>query len=180
MNQFELWLFYILKVDFFQKNFNKNFLQNNLNTIVISTTVNDLGQNKQLLLYTICVLKILTSQKPTLCKTKKAVSFFKIKKNMVIGAKVSLRKKSMYDFLNVFIHLTLPKINNFKKAKINSSGNVIFCVKDSTILTALGLNSLNFPDIKISVALVFNKQCESASKCLLSAFQIPYPSENKL
>lgn len=177
VNHFELWLLYILKTDFLYKRISTNFFQNSLNRIILTTSVNDLGQNKQSLLYSVAAIRMMTNQKPAICRTKKAISFFKVKKDMAVGAKTILNGKSMYDFLNLFVHLILPKIDNFRGIRSNAlktNKTFVFCFRDLNlfpIFEKLGNSSAN--DVKISVALIFDKQNKNSLSCLLSAFQIP-------
>jgi len=59
-------------------------------------------------------LAMITSQKPIFTKARKSISGFKIKKGGVIGAKVTLRRRRMYDFLKKLIHIVLPRSRDFK------------------------------------------------------------------
>lgn len=59
-------------------------------------------------------IMMITGQKPISTKAKKSISNFKIRQGMVIGVKVTLRKKMMYDFLDKLINITLPRIRDFR------------------------------------------------------------------
>mgnify|MGYP001047584200 CR=1 FL=1 len=86
------------------------------------------------------ILTQITGQKPVFCPAKKAVSAFKTKKGMVIGAKVTLRKQRMFDFLEKLINVVLPRLRDFKGLDLKSfddQGNF-----------SLGINELiTFPEI---------------------------------
>ncbi len=56
----------------------------------------------------------ITGQKPVFTKAKKSISAFKIREGMVVGAKVTLRGKRMYDFLDKLIHITFPRVRDFR------------------------------------------------------------------
>jgi large subunit ribosomal protein L5 len=56
----------------------------------------------------------ITGQKPALCAARKSISNFKLREGMVIGAKVTLRGNRMYDFLDRFINIALPRIRDFR------------------------------------------------------------------
>ncbi len=60
------------------------------------------------------VLSRITGQKPVFTKSRLSISNFKIRKGMVIGAKVTLRKQRMWDFLNKLIDVTLPRVKDFR------------------------------------------------------------------
>lgn len=178
MNSFQIWLNRTFYFDVLYKNLGKHFLDNYLRKVVVRTNVTDLGQNKKLLAYSLASIRIITNQKPLICKTKKAVSFFKIKKDMRLGAKVTLHRKAMYDFIDLFIHIVMPKLDFSKKISDNvctTSFSVVFSF--STLPMFLPLNILEENEtskINISVAFVFDKKDQDIHKCLLSFFQIPY------
>ena len=86
-------------------------------------------------------LKIITGQIPLETKAKKAISGFKIRKNLPIGLKVTLRGKRMEDFLARLINIALPRIRDFrgiKKSAVTSGGNINLGIREDTV----------FPEIK--------------------------------
>lgn len=64
-------------------------------------------------------LQRITGQKPVLTLAKKSISNFKIRKNMVVGAKVTLRGTRMYEFLDKLIHVALPRVRDFRGLSTN-------------------------------------------------------------
>jgi len=86
-------------------------------------------------------LKIITGQTPVETKAKKAISGFKIRKNLPIGLKVTLRGKRMEDFLARLINITFPRIRDFrgiKKSAVTAEGNINIGIREQTV----------FPEIK--------------------------------
>lgn len=78
-------------------------------------------------------LSFITGQRPVLTKAKKSISSFKVREGMEIGAKVTLRKKKMYDFLERLIHITLPRSRDFQginPKSIDKEGNLTMSVKE--------------------------------------------------
>ena len=59
-------------------------------------------------------LALISGQRPILTKAKKSIATFKVREGMKIGAKVTLRRKKMYDFLERLIHITLPRSRDFR------------------------------------------------------------------
>jgi len=92
---------------------------------------------KKKLINIIILLKLITNQKPIVTKSKKNNIFLKIKKNSIIGCKVTLRKKNIYIFLEKLLIFILPNIN-----KIN------FNLKNKNILNFKIKNVLNFFELK--------------------------------
>ncbi len=78
-------------------------------------------------------LSLITGQRPILTKAKKSISSFKLREGMEIGAKVTLRKKKMYDFLERLIHITLPRSRDFQginPKSIDKEGNLTMSIKE--------------------------------------------------
>lgn len=83
----------------------------------------------------------ITGQRPVLTKAKKSISSFKIRQGMTIGAKVTLRGQRMYDFVEKLIHISFPRIRDFRgisEKSVDPSGN----------LTVGFREHLAFPEIK--------------------------------
>jgi len=79
------------------------------------------------------VLGLITGQKPSLRKARKSISSFKLRKGQPVGAKVTLRKKRMYDFLERLIMIVLPRTRDFKGIPLKSvdkEGNLTLGFKE--------------------------------------------------
>ncbi len=86
-------------------------------------------------------LKLITGQKPVFTKAKKSISSFKVREGMVIGAKVTLRGKRMYDFLEKLVNISFPRTRDFRGISpkvVDNSGNLTVGFKDN----------LAFPEIE--------------------------------
>jgi large subunit ribosomal protein L5 len=78
-------------------------------------------------------LALISGQKPILTKAKKSISGFKLKKGTPIGAKVTLRKKRMYDFLERLINIGLPRSRDFwgiPESSVDKNGNLTIGIKE--------------------------------------------------
>ncbi len=83
----------------------------------------------------------ITGQKPFFTKARKSISSFKLREGMVIGAKVTLRKKRMYDFLEKLLNISFPRIRDFRgisEKSVDRQGNLTIGFKDN----------LAFPEIE--------------------------------
>lgn len=79
-------------------------------------------------------LKNITGQKPVFTKARKSISSFKVREGMVIGAKVTLRKKKMYDFLDKLLGITFPRTRDFRgisEKGVDDKGNMTIGLKDN-------------------------------------------------
>lgn len=83
----------------------------------------------------VSTLRRITGQQPLLTKAKQSVSAFKLRQGMVIGAKVTLRGRRMWEFLDKFIHVTLPRVRDFQGIDpkgFGQSGNLTVGMKENT------------------------------------------------
>ena len=83
----------------------------------------------------------ITGQKPVFTKARKSVASFKVREGMVIGAKVTLRGKRMYDFLEKLVNITFPRVRDFRgisQDSVDEAGNINLGFRDN----------LAFPEIE--------------------------------
>lgn len=91
-------------------------------------------------------LKQITGQTPVLCKAKKSVANFKLREGMVIGAKVTLRGEKMYEFVDRFFNLALPRVRDFRGINPNSfdgRGNYSMGVKEQLIFPEIDYDKID-------------------------------------
>lgn len=90
-------------------------------------------------------LSLITGQQPVLTISRKSVSGFKLREGIVIGAKVTLRKSKMYDFLDRLIHIALPRSRDFqgiKEKSIDKSGNLTIGIREHIIFPEISIERL--------------------------------------
>ncbi|MDE6124927.1 MAG: 50S ribosomal protein L5, partial [Eubacterium sp.] len=99
---------------------------------VVDAIVNDLG--------------IITGQKPVICRAKKSVANFKLREGMPIGVKVTLRGDKMYEFLDRFFNLALPRVRDFRGINPNSfdgRGNYAMGIKEQLIFPEIDYDKID-------------------------------------
>ncbi len=121
-------------------------------------------------------LATITGQKPVITKAKKSVANFKLREGMSIGAKVTLRDKTMYEFLDRLITIALPRVRDFRGVNPNAfdgRGNYTLGVKEQ----------LMFPEIEydkvdavrgMDITIVTTAKTDEESKELLRLLGMPY------
>ena len=125
------------------------------------------------ILYYIMILRLIANQNPTICKAKKSVALFKIRKGMLIGTKVTLRNDSLYNFLNLFLFLILPNLKDIKSYKL-SKGSFSIGVKDLLVFPQLAKYYDKFPrNATAIVNLNINTKNKNLSKFIFSSIQLP-------
>jgi large subunit ribosomal protein L5 len=110
--------------------------------VVINTgfgrmAVSSVGEGQRQLQESITTeLAALCGQKPVLTRAKKSISSFKLRKGMIVGARVTLRRKRMYDFLERLIHIALPRTRDFRgipPSSFDKAGNLTIGIKEHTV-----------------------------------------------
>ena len=107
-----------------------------LDKVVINVGCGEARDNAKVLDAIVADLKQITGQQPVLCKAKKSVANFKLREGMTIGAKVTLRGDRMYEFVDRFFNLALPRVRDFRGINPNSfdgRGNYSVGVKEQLI-----------------------------------------------
>jgi large subunit ribosomal protein L5 len=118
----------------------------------------------------------ITGQKPLITKSKKAIASFKLRENLPIGCKVTLRGERMYEFLDRLITVAIPRIRDFRGVSaraFDGRGNYTLGVKEQIIFPEIqydAIDQLRGMDITITTTAVNNEQ----GRALLEAFNFPF------
>jgi large subunit ribosomal protein L5 len=86
----------------------------------------------------------ISGQKPVLVKSRNSIAAFKVREGMDIGLNVTLRKKKMFSFIDRFIHITLPRVSDFRGIStkgFDGRGNYTIGIKDQGIFVEVGSNT---------------------------------------
>ena len=122
-------------------------------------------------------LEKITGQKPALCPAKKSVANFKLRAGMVIGAKVTLRRQRMWDFLDRLINVALPRIRDFHGIPargFDGRGNYSLGLKEQTIFPEIDLSRHGFPEQGMDITIVTTAQDNKTAYALLEALGMPF------
>ena len=120
-------------------------------------------------------LKLISGQMPIVTKSKKAIANFKIKENMPIGCKVTIRKKRMYEFIDRLINIALPRAKDFQglsSKSFDGEGNYTFGIKEHIIFPEIDydkVDKIRGMDITIVTSAIKDKHAKS----LLKGFNFP-------
>ena len=117
-----------------------------LDKIIINVGCGEAKDNSKVVSSIVNDLSIITSQKPVECKAKKSVANFKLREGMTIGVKVTLRGDRMYEFLDRFFNLALPRVRDFRGINPNSfdgRGNYAMGVKEQLIFPEIEYDKID-------------------------------------
>lgn len=149
-----------------------------LKKIVISMGLAEATKDKNALQDCIKEMASLSGQKPILTKARKSVANFKLREDQVIGLKVTLRKKRMYDFLDRFCHIISPRIRDFRgfPLKCDGSGNYSIGIEEQQIFP-----EINIEDVKrtqgMNITIVTSARNDAECIGLLQSLAFPFKTE---
>mgnify|MGYP000379629387 FL=1 len=151
-----------------------------LEKIVINSGVGEAVENEKVLDTVTDNLAKITGQKPVTTRAKKSISNFKTRDGMPIGCKVTLRKKKMYEFLDRFINLALPRTRDFQGVpdkSFDGRGNYTLGVKEHTIFPEI--NTDNVDNIHgMDITFVTTAESDEEAYALLKEFGMPFQKRN--
>ena len=117
-----------------------------LDKIVINVGAGEAKDNSKVIDAIVRDLSAITGQKPLVCVAKKSVANFKIREGMKIGAKVTLRGERMYEFMDRFFNLALPRVRDFRGIDPNSfdgRGNYNMGIKEQLIFPEIDYDKID-------------------------------------
>ncbi len=117
-----------------------------LDKIVINVGCGEARDNPKVVDAIVSDVMQITGQKPVLCKAKKSVANFKLREGMTIGVKVTLRGERMYEFLDRFFNLALPRVRDFRGINPNSfdgRGNYSLGIKEQLIFPEIDYDKID-------------------------------------
>lgn len=142
----------------------------------LGSAVND----KKLIQSGVDELTLITGQKAVATKAKKSISNFKLREHMPIGAKVTLRGRMMYEFLDRLISVALPRVRDFRGLNhkgFDGNGNYTLGIKEQIIFPEISIDKINrVTGMNITIVIDSNNDKESYE--LLKAFGMPFISKN--
>ena len=121
-------------------------------------------------------LTMISGQKPMLCVSKKAIAGFKLREDMVIGCKVTLRRSRMYEFLDRLVNIAMPMIRDFRGFSTKSfdgNGNFSIGIKEQIIFPEINYDTVD--KIRgLDITFCTTTRSDDLALKLLSEFNIPF------
>ena len=144
--------------------------------VTVNMGVGEAVADKKVMDHAVGDLTKIAGQKPVVTKSKKAIAGFKIRENMPIGAMVTLRGVQMYEFLDRFVTIALPRVRDFRGISgrsFDGRGNYNIGVKEQIIFPEIEydkVDALRGLNISITTTAKNDEEC----KALLAAFKFPF------
>jgi large subunit ribosomal protein L5 len=143
--------------------------------IVLNEGLGDATQDKKIIETAITELTTITGQKAVQTVSKKDISNFKLRKKMPIGARVTLRRDRMYEFMERFIRIALPRIRDFKgiEGKLDGRGNYTVGVTEQIIFPEINIDNVN-KMTGMNITFVTTAKTDEEGYALLKEFGLPF------
>jgi large subunit ribosomal protein L5 len=122
-------------------------------------------------------LAIITGQKPLMTKAKKSVSAFRLREGVIIGAKVTLRGKHMYEFLDRLINLAIPRFRDFRGMDpdgFDGRGNYSLGIAEQLVFPEVRVDKVQFQQGMNVTLVIRNSRSDEESRWLLEALGFPF------
>jgi large subunit ribosomal protein L5 len=144
--------------------------------ITVNMGVGEAVADRKVMDAAVADLTKITGQKPMLCMSKKSIASFKVRENLAIGTKVTLRGERMWEFFDRLVTIAIPRIRDFRginPRSFDGRGNFSLGIKEQIIFPEIQydqIDQLRGMDITITTTAKDNKQ----GRALLDAFNFPF------
>lgn len=147
-----------------------------ISKVVLNMSVGDVVQDSKVINNAINDMKSITGQKPFVTKAKKSVANFKLREEMKLGCKVTLRRERMYEFLERLVYIALPRVKDFKgfsEKSFDGRGSFNFGLKEQIVFPEINYDKID--KIRgMNITIVTTAKNDNVAKELLSQFNIPF------
>ena len=149
-----------------------------LQKIVLNMGIGEAKEDAKILDKAQKELSLITGQKAVKTKAKKAIANFKIREGMALGVSVTLRNKIMYEFLDRFINIAIPRIRDFRglnPKSFDGNGNYSLGIKEQIIFPEINYDKID--KIRgLDVTICTNAKTNQEALELLKYFNMPFPA----
>jgi len=147
--------------------------------IVLNMGVGEATQDKKRVDQAASEMELIAGQKPVVTKAKKSIAQFKLREGMPIGVKVTLRRERMYEFLDRFITIALPRVRDFRglnPKSFDGRGNYACGIKEQIIFPEINYDRID--KVRgMDVIVATTAKTDDEARELLRLFGFPFPQE---
>jgi large subunit ribosomal protein L5 len=147
-----------------------------LHKIVISMGVGEARDNAKIMDFAVSDLQTISGQKPLITKAKKSIANFKLRENVPIGAKVTLRGARMYEFLDRLVNVALPRVRDFKGVPpkgFDGRGNYAMGLREQLIFPEIVYDKID--KVRgMDINIVTTARTDEDAKALLQHLGMPF------
>ena len=147
-----------------------------LDKIVVNMGVGEAVADAKKMDAAVADMSAITGQKPVVIKAKQSIATFKLRKNMPIGCKVTLRRERMYEFLDRLITVALPRVRDFRGVSARSfdgRGNYALGLREQLVFPEIDYDRVD-AQRGMDVVIVTTARTDAEAKSLLKGFDMPF------
>ena len=144
--------------------------------IVLNMGVGDAVNDTKKVTTAAADLALIAGQKPVITRARKAISSFKVRENMPIGAKVTLRKTRMYEFLDRLVTVALPRVRDFRglsPKSFDGRGNFAMGIKEHLVFPEIDYDKVESV-LGMDIIVCTTAKTDDEARALLRAFNFPF------
>jgi large subunit ribosomal protein L5 len=147
-----------------------------LDKIVINMGVGETVADSKIINAALSDMTLIAGQKPIANKSKKAIASFKLRENLAIGCKVTLRKQRMYEFLDRLVNTALPRVRDFRGVNPKSfdgRGNYALGLKEQLVFPEINYDKID--QIRgMDIIICTTAKTDDEARALLTGFNMPF------
>ena len=147
-----------------------------LEKIVVNMGVGEAVQDSKKIDAAAAELMQITGQKPIVIRAKRSVAAFKLREGMAIGAKVTLRRRRMYEFLDRLVTIALPRVRDFRGIRgrnFDGRGNFAMGLREQIVFLEIDYDKID--EIRgMDIVIVTTAKTDAEAKALLRGFNMPF------
>jgi len=121
-------------------------------------------------------LELISGQKPVITHARKSIAGFKVRENMPLGVKVTLRRQRMYEFLDRLVNIALPRVRDFRglnPASFDGRGNYAMGIKEHIIFPEIAYDKID-QVWGMDIVVCTTAKSDDEARALLKAFNFPF------
>jgi large subunit ribosomal protein L5 len=147
-----------------------------LDKIVINMGVGEAAQDQKKLQAAAADMTAIAGQKPLITKSRKSIANFKLRENLAIGCKVTLRRERMYEFLDRLVSVALPRVRDFRGVSARSfdgRGNYALGLKEQIVFPEIDYDKMD--SVRgMDIVICTTAKTDAEAKALLKGFDMPF------
>lgn len=147
-----------------------------LDKIVLNMGIGEATGDSKLIQVAVGELERIAGQKAVITKARKAIATFKIRENLAIGAKVTLRKTRMYEFLDRLITIALPRVRDFRglsEKSFDGNGNYAMGIKEHIVFPEIDYDKIDRV-WGMDIIICTTAKTDDEGRALVEAFNFPF------
>ncbi len=147
-----------------------------LDKVVINMGVGEAVNDRKAVDGAVADLTAITGQKPVITKSRVSIATFKLRENMAIGAKVTLRRDRMYEFIDRLINIALPRVRDFRglnPKSFDGRGNFAMGLKEQIVFPEIDYDKVDMVR-GMDIIICTTAKTDAEAKALLRGFDFPF------